>query len=164
MNDFFFICQGEDECLLKIVHLHPSLVAPHAQQDLSHLVPPEIQQKRKRDQLKVNGRPVTPLQVVWGFNWAQWGISEDNKSLVHHTWHTAFKNNSEASSDSDAQGSTLFSSRIFIAANIVSETHQHTHGIETIVMKKTWGAPALDCSAKLLQAKYFASLWRVSIN
>jgi len=44
-----------------MVHLHPSLVAPHAQQDLSHLAPPAIQQKADSYQLKVKDRPVTPL-------------------------------------------------------------------------------------------------------
>lgn len=120
--------------------------------------------KKKRYQLKVKGRTVTPLQVVWGFNWAQWGISKDNKNLVYHMWHTAFKKNSEASSDSDAQGSTVLSSRIFIAASVVTKTNQHTHSIGTTVMKKRWAAPALDCSAKVLQAKYFPSPWRISIK
>lgn len=36
-----------------------------------------------------------------------------NKSLVHHTCHAAYKNSSEASSASDAQGSVLLSSRTF---------------------------------------------------
>lgn len=44
-----------------MVHLHPSLVAPHDQQDPSHLAPPAIQQKEKTDQVKVKFRPVSPL-------------------------------------------------------------------------------------------------------
>lgn len=71
-------------------------------------------------------------------------------------WHAAYKNNLEASSVSDAQGSALLSSRIFASA--VTENHQPIHDAETTIMRKRWGTPALDFSAKLLQAQYFISL------
>lgn len=146
-----------------MVHLHPSLVAPHDQEDPSHLAPPAIQQKKTEErsaqgQIQTSITPVSDLGFLQCVTELRENFFKASKSLVLLIWHAAYKNNSETSPLSDAQGSALLSSKLFATATAGTENHQHIHDTGAIIMRKRWGTPALDFSHKLLQTENFIFL------